>query len=44
MIKWCYNKKVSIGVKYPSYFKDGETGGVTFGIIVALLTAVSDCS
>ncbi|KAG1843616.1 hypothetical protein DFJ58DRAFT_731559 [Suillus subalutaceus] len=36
-------KKVSMGVKYPSYFKDGETGGVTFGIIVVLLTAAEAC-
>lgn len=40
MIKWGYDKKISMGVKFPSYFKDAETGGATFGMVVALLTAV----
>ncbi|KAG2050119.1 hypothetical protein BDR06DRAFT_974772 [Suillus hirtellus] len=26
IIKWCYDKKVSMGVKNLSYFKDEETG------------------
>ncbi|KAG0692557.1 hypothetical protein DFH29DRAFT_1008445 [Suillus ampliporus] len=39
MIKWCYDKKGSMGIRYPSYFKDEETGGATLGIIIALLTA-----
>ncbi|KAG1872228.1 hypothetical protein F4604DRAFT_1925840 [Suillus subluteus] len=43
MIKWCYNKKSSTGVKYPTYFRDAESGGTTFGIIIALLTAVEVC-
>jgi hypothetical protein len=41
MIKWCYDKQSSMGVKYPTYFKDPQTGGATPGIIIALLTAVS---
>ncbi|KAG2045776.1 hypothetical protein BDR06DRAFT_1015307 [Suillus hirtellus] len=43
MIKWCYEKKNSLGVKFPAYFMDASTGGVSFGIIVAILTAVEAC-
>ncbi|KAG2133033.1 hypothetical protein DEU56DRAFT_951191 [Suillus clintonianus] len=43
MIKWCYNKKGCMGIRYPSYFKDEETGGATLGIIVALLMAMEAC-
>ncbi|KIK32090.1 hypothetical protein CY34DRAFT_37296, partial [Suillus luteus UH-Slu-Lm8-n1] len=44
MIKWGYDKKISMGVKFPSYFKDAETGGATFsGMVVALLTATEAC-
>lgn len=44
MIKWCYEKKNSLGVKFPAYFMDASTSGVSFGIIVAILTAVSNDS
>ncbi|KAG2139864.1 uncharacterized protein EDB93DRAFT_1252986 [Suillus bovinus] len=43
MIKWCYDKKSSTGVKYPTYFKDAESGSTMFGIVVALLTVVEVC-
>ncbi|KAG1843936.1 hypothetical protein DFJ58DRAFT_803763 [Suillus subalutaceus] len=43
MIKWCYEKKNSLGVKFPAYFMDASTGGVSFGIIMAILTAVKAC-
>ncbi|KAG1814051.1 hypothetical protein DFJ58DRAFT_834922 [Suillus subalutaceus] len=43
MIKWCYEKKNSLGVKFPAYFMDASTGSVSFGIIVAILTAVEAC-
>ncbi|KAG0707052.1 hypothetical protein DFH29DRAFT_995368 [Suillus ampliporus] len=32
-----------MGIRYPSYFKDEETGGATLGIIIALLTATEAC-
>ncbi|KAG1888438.1 uncharacterized protein F5891DRAFT_1199295 [Suillus fuscotomentosus] len=37
MIKWCYKKKNSLGVKFPAYFMDASTGGISFGIIMAIL-------
>jgi hypothetical protein len=42
MIKWCYEKKNSLGIKFPFYFMDANTGSTSFGIIVAILTAVSN--
>ncbi|KIJ59639.1 hypothetical protein HYDPIDRAFT_32975 [Hydnomerulius pinastri MD-312] len=41
--KWCYEKKTSLGVKYPSYFRDPATGGAPFGIIAAVLTGIEAC-
>ncbi|KAG0699956.1 hypothetical protein DFH29DRAFT_876911 [Suillus ampliporus] len=38
VIKWCYNKKNSLGATLPSYFKDSTTGGASWGIIAAVLT------
>ncbi|KAG2738346.1 hypothetical protein P692DRAFT_20758802 [Suillus brevipes Sb2] len=43
MITWGYDKKISMGVKFPSYFKDAETGGATFAMVVTLLTATEAC-
>ncbi|KAG0697395.1 hypothetical protein DFH29DRAFT_878746 [Suillus ampliporus] len=43
MIKWCYEKKNSLGIKFPTYFVDTNTGGASFGIIVAILTAIEAC-
>lgn len=43
MIKWCYEKKNSLGIKFPFYFVDANTGGASFGIIVAILTAIEAC-
>ncbi|KAG1850414.1 hypothetical protein F4604DRAFT_1687106 [Suillus subluteus] len=43
IIKWCYKKKNSLGVKFPAYFMDVSTDGMSFGIIVAILTAVDAC-
>jgi hypothetical protein len=41
IIKWCYDKKNSLGATLPSYFKDSTTGGASWGIIAAVLTGVS---
>ncbi|KAG1823924.1 uncharacterized protein BJ212DRAFT_1476776 [Suillus subaureus] len=43
VIKWCYNKKNSLGTTPPSYFKDSTTGGVSWGIIAVVLTGIEAC-
>ncbi|KAG1783664.1 hypothetical protein EV702DRAFT_1190686 [Suillus placidus] len=43
MSKWCYEKKNSLRVKFSAYFMDASTGSMSFGIIVAILTAVEAC-
>ncbi|KAG2117576.1 hypothetical protein DEU56DRAFT_761364 [Suillus clintonianus] len=43
VIKWCYDKKNSLGATLPSYFKDSTTGGASWGIIAAVLTGIEAC-
>ncbi|KAG1871412.1 hypothetical protein F4604DRAFT_1681534 [Suillus subluteus] len=43
MIKWCYNRKNSMGVILASYFKDPTTGRASLGIMAAVLTGIEAC-
>ncbi|KAG2158514.1 uncharacterized protein EDB93DRAFT_1246354 [Suillus bovinus] len=42
MIKWCYNRKNSMGVTLASYFKDPTTGRASLDIMAAIEACVAE--